>query len=538
MTIHNSIENIVMNEEREVLDRNIFEFRRVTTDDIIKTVSSLKNKYGGKKMLTEGVIKDSMEYLGYTYACLINESFSQGIFPECWKISVVIPVEKIRGTTKPEELRPINTLQCDEKIIETIAKDQLLQYLDDHQIIIQEQSGFRSKHSCESAINLVITEWKENLSKKEITISVFLDLKRAFETVDRDNLIKKLHNVGVQNQSLNWFESYLSGRRQKTVIGDAVSSEIDVPIGLQQGSVLAPILFIVYINDVIKYLKFCKIRLFADDALLTLSAPTMEEAISKVQTDLNMIYIWLCHNKLKINIDKTKYMLMTRRTVDPDIITLNIANNPLQRVDKIKYLGIIIDDKLKFDEHLKYTEAKLGKKIGIMFRSCKFISKKYKIMVYRSMIEPHFIYCPTILFTFTDTQISNLQKKQNKAMRFILRKRYDTPILEMLRELNWLSVKQLVTYYTLKFIHNIKLGNLPGYLSNRMIYNSEIHNYQTRNRNNFHVPIARNELDRRSLYCRGVRAYNELPVHLKNCESPEIFKKLLYEYSKLSIAFR
>lgn len=154
------------------------------------------------------------------------------------------------------------------------------------------------------------------------------------------------------------------------------------------------------------------------------------------------------------------------------------------------------------------------------------------------MIEPHFIYCPTILFTFTDTQISNLQKKQNKAMRFILRKRYDTPILEMLRELNWLSVKQLVTYYTLKFIHNIKLGNLPGYLSNRMIYNSEIHNYQTRNRNNFHVPIARNELDRRSLYCRGVRAYNELPVHLKNCESPEIFKKLLYEYSKLSIAFR
>ncbi|XP_054746274.1 kelch domain-containing protein 10 homolog [Anastrepha obliqua] len=154
MSIHNSIENIVMNEEREVLDRNIFEFRRVTTDDIIKTVSSLKNKYGGKKMLTEGVIKDSMEYLGYTYVCLINESFSQGIFPERWKISVVIPVEKIRGTTKPEELRPINTLQCDEKIIETIAKDQLLQYLDDHQIIIQEQSGFRSKHSCESAINL------------------------------------------------------------------------------------------------------------------------------------------------------------------------------------------------------------------------------------------------------------------------------------------------------------------------------------------------------------------------------------------------
>lgn len=530
--IRNNIENIVISEYTDDVDRRLFEFQMINTTDILKIASSFRNKYGGTKLVTEGVIKDSLDYLGYVYVGLINQSISEGVFPQFWKTSVVIPLEKVKGTIKPDEIRPINTLPCDEKIIETVVKDQLSHYLDLHKIIIPEQSGFRSKHSCETALNLVIAEWKESLSNREVTVSVFLDLKRAFETVDRDILLKKLYIIGVRNLPLKWFKSYLQGRKQKTLIDDAVSTELDVEIGLPQGSVLAAILFIIYINDIKKYIEHCKIRLFADDALLTISAPTLEEAVLKIQNDLNSIYRWLCHNKLKLNIDKTKYIIMRRRTFNLDTVDLKIANTSLQRVDSIKYLGVFIDDKLKFDEHSKYIEAKISKKIGFMFRTCKLISRKYKILVYRSIIEPHFIYCPTVLYTLNDSQISMLQKKQNKVMRFILRKRYDTHIQEMLDALNWLSVKQLVTYHTLKFIHSMKLGILPTYLNNRLRYNREFHDYQTRSRNDFHYPMIRNERDKRSIFYEGVREYNDLPNYLKICNNLMMFKKKLFMYCK------
>lgn len=132
-----------------------------------------------------------------------------------------------------------------------------------------------------------------------------------------------------------------------------------------------------------------------------------------------------------------------------------------------------------------------------MFRTCKHVSRYYKTIVYRSIVEPHFIYCPTILFTIADSNIAKLQIKQNKVMRFILKKRFDTPIQELLNSLNWLSVKQLVLYYTLKFIHNIKLGNLPNYLNDRVKYNNDVHSYNTRNRNDFHLPIVRSEFDKK-----------------------------------------
>lgn len=532
ISIRNSIENSIPEEENEEINRDKFEFKHINTDDIKKITTNMKNKYGGRKLITEGVIKDSAEYLGYIYTCIINESLTLGVFPESWKLTTIVPVEKVKGTKKPEEIRPINTLPSDEKIIETVVKNQLQEYLNRHEIIIEEQSGFRSKHSCETALNLVISEWKESMSKKQITVAVFIDLKRAFETIDRDILLKKLNRTGVRNTALEWFRSYLTGRKQRTIIGNAMSNEIDVNIGLPQGSVLAAILFTIYINDINKCMKFSRIRLFADDALLTISCYTLDEAISKIQTDLNLIYQWLCQNKLKTNVEKTKWMLITKKSISINNITLKISNTDIHRVNQIKYLGIIIDDKLKFDEHLKYIDAKLSTKIGFMYRSCRGINRKYKIMVYRSTIEPHFMYCPTILYTLPNSQISKLQKKQNKAMRFVLKREYDTPIQELLDSLNWLSVKQLTIFHTMKFIHNAKLGNMPNYLNDRMRYNREIHRYETRNMNSYHLPIVRTESDKRNIFYEGIKEYNELPNIIKNCNNFVNFKKLLFTHCR------
>ncbi|XP_036340251.1 uncharacterized protein LOC118749554 [Rhagoletis pomonella] len=245
-----------------------FKFSYITTAEVINIIKTFKYKIGGRKLLSDGVLKDSIEYLGYFYALIINDSVESGIVPERWKTSTVVPVKKVKKTIQPEELRPINTLPSDAKILEVHVKNQLMMYLEENKILVQQQSGFREKHSCETALNLVIADWKEELNNKNVVVSVFLDLKRAFETVDRDILLKKLQRIGITGTELEWFSSYLKQRRQRTVINTAISEELEVPIGLPQGSVLAPILFLIYINDIVNAVEGCEIRLFADDALI------------------------------------------------------------------------------------------------------------------------------------------------------------------------------------------------------------------------------------------------------------------------------
>lgn len=377
---------------------------------------------------------------------------------------------------------------------------------------------------------MVLAGWKEELNDKKSILAVFVDLKRAFETIDRSILIQKLFAIGVKDVELRWFKSFLEERMQQTVIGSSLSEKIEVKIGLPQGSVLAPILFNLYINDVVASLKFSSIKLFADDALIMISGVDVNDMRDKLNSDLESFYNWLCVNRLKLNIDKTKYMFITRNN-SLNVVNIKINSTVIEKVCIFKYLGIQIDDKLKFFERINYTVSKIAKKIYFMKRTCKYLRKYYKIMVYRSIIEPHFIYCPTIFFIMNDSQIEKLQKMQNKAMRFILKKRYDTPIKEMLVNLNWLSVKQQIFYFTMKFINNIKTGNLPTYLSDQLKLIHETHNINTRTKNNFKLPLFRTEADKNSLFYKGLKSYNELPEQLKHCVK-NLFKSKLYEYSK------
>lgn len=536
--INDSIETIELVDESETTNSiATFELTSIELEDIMNITKSFKNKYGGKNLLSEGVIKDSMVYIAHLYKDIINESFDSGIVPSCWKISTIIPVAKVKNTMKPDELRPINTLPIDEKIMETVVKKQLVNYLDNHNIIIPEQSGFRKSHSCETALNMVIAEWKEAVADKKVVVSCFLDLKRAFETIDRNELLKIMDKIGIKGKALEWFRSYLSNRKQRTVIGDAVSSVVDVNIGLPQGSVLAPILFIIYINDIKTCLRNCKISLFADDALVSISDKNVDCAVLKIQEDLNNLYKWLCSRKLKLNIDKTKYMIFHKNhnVVNHNTLShssLKIKTNAIERVDQMKYLGVIIDEKLSFGEHMNHLEKKIAQKIGFMYRTCKHISQHHKILVYRSIIEPHFIYCPTILLLTNDTLINKLQIQQNKAMRLILKCSYRTSKSIMLPMLNWLSIKQLICYYTLKFIHYITQGMLPNYLSDRMRYNHEIHSYGTRSSRNLRLPKVRTEFAKKTLEYVGYKMYNELPTEIKDCENIVKFKEKLFLYCK------
>lgn len=278
-----------------------------------------------------------------------------------------MPTPKVPGTIKCNEFRPVNMLPTYEKVLEAVIKEQLENYVETKDVPIDEQSGFRRNHSCESALNLVIIKWKEQIEDGNIIVAIFLDLKRAFETIDRQRLIKKLESIGVKGKELEWFRSYLTYRFQRTKFNGDVSDEKQIDLGVPQGSKLAALLFLIYINDTKGCLMFMQLILFADDTLHYYCGKGIKEINRKINEDMERLNIWLCTNKLKINIDKTKYMVMNNRDRDQQF-NIEINGEVIERVYNMKYLGFIINCRLKITNQIDYTCKKKPQKKLVSWR--------------------------------------------------------------------------------------------------------------------------------------------------------------------------
>lgn len=193
----------------------------------------MTKKVNKSKICNSEIWYDAMEYVAYFLTSIINESLATGVFPDEWEISKVTLIPKIKNTQKSNEFRPINSMLTDEKIAECVAKEQLityLAYLESNKLLAMHQSAFREKHSCETTLNYVINELKESMDSDQVSIVVFLDLKRAFETIDRNRMIKKLQNLGVKGNELKWFESYLTNRKQYTNYKNSKSETLEITI--------------------------------------------------------------------------------------------------------------------------------------------------------------------------------------------------------------------------------------------------------------------------------------------------------------------
>lgn len=505
-----------------------FNFRSIDVQYLHDIVKQMKNKYN-KDLITTQVIKDSFDITGYFFVNIINKSLSTCIVPYLWKLSTVTPVPKVKNTTKCNEFRPINVLPIHEKLLEYTVHEQLMKYVNENEILLKTQSGFRANHSCETSLNLVLTTWKESIDRGDIVVAVFLDFKRAFETIDRNMLLKKLEHIGISKSTVHWFANYLNDRYQQTTFNGQTSCAIPNPYGVPQGSVLGPLLFILYINDIDTAIQYCKINLFADDTLLTFCSNNYKEAIDKINLDLSSLYKWLNQNLLKLNINKTKYMVIGKTIVNNTNLNVNIDNTTIERVTHFKYLGIIIDDKLKFNDHILYITKNTSRKIGALYRAGNKLTNHAKITMYNTMIRPHFMYCSTILFLCRNSDIDKLQVQQNKAMRLILKCTRETPIRDMLQKLKWLSVRQLIYFNVLLFIYKMQNNLLPKHLCKNIRYTYEQHTINTRNRNKIRLPTCKKTSTQNSLFYKGFKLYNEIPINIKQL-SERKFKIKLREY--------
>jgi Reverse transcriptase (RNA-dependent DNA polymerase) len=275
-----------------------------------------------------------------------------------------------------------------------VVKQQLLEFIDQNNILYEGQSGFRKRHSCETALNLIVAGWKEKLDDGWSILAVYLDLKRAFETIDRKILLKKLYKYGIRGIELKWFESYLEGRCQRVLYNKNYSDEQEITLGVPQGSTLGPLLFILYINDIVSTIQHCTINLFADDTLIYITGKNLEDMAEKLNMDLVVVAKWMKANKLMLNLNKTKYQIITHKHTNRSTdLQIRIEQQQLEKVETIKYLGVLIDSKLNFNDNFNYVLKKMAKKINFLGRIRKKLNKNSKVIVYQSIISPHVDYC-------------------------------------------------------------------------------------------------------------------------------------------------
>lgn len=525
--IHKSIPSppsALIQEDGESENR-LNEFQPISMSKLKEIVASLKD-CAGVDNITKRVMVDALDVIADQLLQIVNDSLQHGAFPEAWKKTMVIPLPKIAKSTKPEDHRPINILPLYEKVLETIVKEQLMSYVERTGTLLEEQSGFRKHHSCESALNLLLLKWKQYMEQGKVVLAVFVDLKRAFETIDRGKLKGVLKRIGISGNVLKWFHSYLENRVQVTKYNACVSSATAVDLGVPQGSVLGPLLFILYINDVKKTLRRAEINLFADDTVIFVVANSLQECYDVMNDELKMYSDWLKWKKLKLNVTKTKYMVVTRRLNTDVNGSIEIDGEEVQRVETMKYLGVMLDEKLNFNEHINYTIRKAARKFGVLCRIHRYLTTEAKIVIYKSIIAPHFDYCASILFLASKQQMRRMQILQNKVMRLILRCDRLTPRVFMLDCLQWMSVRQRVEYNTLVFVYRVTQGMAPQYLRSTVVYGRDVHRYETRQAGDLRLLNFRKNCTQNSLFYKGYGLFNQLPEAAKQASNLREFKNL------------
>ena len=464
-----------------------FSFKSVTIDTVNKIIDSLKPKTScGHDGISTKLLKDMKAEVSKALTLIINQSIATGIFPENMKIAKVIPLFKKGDIYFFNNYRPISLLPSFSKIFERVMFNQLNEYFKSNLLYYIHQYGFRELHSTELASLELIDRILNLMDKGEIPITIYMDLSKAFDTLNHEILIHKLRHYGVTGMALNLIKNYLTDRKQFVELGETKSTLTNINTGVPQGSILGPLLFIIYINDLAAASTIFDPIMYADDTTLVGSLQAFQRSditqnlTLNINNELCKIIKWMKLNKLSLNEQKTKFMIFhnpQKKVAAPEI---EINNTKIECVNNFNFLGIIIDKHLTWNNHIDKIVSKLSKITGIMNKLKEYIPSNILQTIYNSLVLPHLNY-GILLWGHKCTRVAQLQKR---CIRIVNQSSFLAHTDPIFKNLKLLKVNDIFQHKQLKFYYNFINNQLPEYFRNFQIKtSSEIHNYNTRNRN-------------------------------------------------------
>ena len=508
----------------------------VTEKEFDEIIKSLKKCSPGYDELNKDILDLSLPIIKNLLMHLVNQSICQGIFPDELKIAKVTPIFKADDSSKFNNYRPVSVLSILSKIFEKAMYNRLIDFLETYKILYEKQFGFRKDHSTYMALMILIDKLIKCMENGEYVIGVFLDLSTAFDTVDHSILLRKLYFYGIRGTAYEWFESYLSNRKQCVLYDGVQSSMKTIKCGVPQGSILGPLLFLIYINDLATICKHTLPFLFADDTNLFKHGNDLNEMVNSLNQELLDISLWLKVNKLSLNVKKTHYMVFTSKKCTPNSLDITIDGCNIDRVKHTKFLGVFIDEKLNWKKHVSYISSKISKGIGIIIKARNLLSLNALKTLYFSFIYPYFTYCNQVWGSACDTRLRPLVMLQKRCVRIITRSKYQDHTDPLFARLGLLKLKDINKYFIGRFMYRWYQNKLPSMFQDMFIPITDIHDYDTRQSSLLYCPKFKTELGKSRCSYRAPYMWNLIIKADINPETSEaVFTKSVKQCIKVGI---
>ena len=505
-------------------------FTPTTKTEIEIHIKSLKNGCAaGYDKINSYFIKANINFFSQYLSDEINLAFEHNYFPNSLKIARVTAVFKSGDPCDVSNYRPISVLPAFSKIYELCMKARLTNFLSNQNIIHKSQFGFIAKSSTTSACTALMNQIMESMDASMKTAATFLDLKKAFDCLNYSNLSKMLSKIGIRGKALKLIESYLFKRCQTVVVDGVEGETLEISCGTPQGGVLSSMLFIIYINQIFNLPLQGSIQCYADDTCITYSKKNFNDLKLAMIKDLEIVTNFLLSINLVVNTNKTHFIIFKARNMNLTNIfdSLNINNQIIHSVNEYKYLGLIIDDKLNWSNHVSKIAKKIAPYVGIFRRLKYYVNIDTLYMLYFAYIDCHLTYLLPVWGSAPDTYIHTLKVLQNKCIKIILNKPSLTPSVQLYSP-TFLSLNQKIFFelstYIYKVLNNLIKCNIPI-----ITYISES-NVTTRNADNLRPPNFKGALAQNSIFYRGINLFNSLPKELQNLNRISLFKTELKKY--------
>ena len=447
-----------------------------------------------------------MYILPLTHLCKL--SFLYGVFPSELKVAKVIPLYKSDDKMLINNYRPVSILPVFSKVFEKLMYSRLISFIDKYKTLYKYQFGFRAKHSTNMALILLIDKISNALNNGDVACGVFLDFSKAFDTVNHDILLDKLCNYGIRGICLKWIKDYLCNREQYVSYDNTCSEKCKILCGVPQGSILGPLMFLLYINDLSSVSKIVFTILFADDTSVFVTGKNIDNLIETMNNELEKLVEWLYINKLSLNIKKTQFMIFTLRKSNANSIPIKLNNKVIEKVESVKFLGVHIDSKLSWNNHLNYVRSKISKGIGILCKARKVFNRSTLLTMYYSFLYPYFIYGIEVWGSAAHCFISSVIKLQKRAVKIITSTNFRSPSQPLFNQLKILPLNKIYEYCIILFMFKYVNNLLPHLFESIFVFNLNVHSYETRQSRKLHVPKGNISLLYRTIKHKGTYLWN------------------------------